>query len=150
MEKFRRSIILTNETPVTSTETYKRTGSFKISQPKEYQFLVKYICSTIINPPLKLKHIRKCYKQFQKEMAKGVKIASNSTRHIEGCSVGLEMNIQGITMTDPNQNGYTIRTFSLESLEEILTHPDGLECFGCFRVPKGLTESLLFYIYTYI
>ncbi|XP_012562494.1 uncharacterized protein LOC101237664 [Hydra vulgaris] len=129
MEKFRRSLVLPSETPTIDTEPSKEFSLYAKPQLKEYKFQVKYICSTIITPPLKSKHIRKCYKQFLKEMAKGGKLVSN-TKCIGGSLVGLEINLKGITMTDPNQNNYTIRTFSFESLENIVTHPDGLECFG--------------------
>lgn len=112
-----------------------------ILHPSIHLFDVAYICSTVVNPPLRPKHVRDCYKQFTKEMSKAGKHSHNNRLKTIGSAVKLKIDTnQEITMLDPNDENTVIRNFPVEMFDKFIFHPD--PTMGCFAFSTTVPENI--------
>ncbi|XP_068682779.1 uncharacterized protein [Montipora foliosa] len=109
-------------------------SSWEIVEEKEYNFDVTYLCSTVINPPLRPKHLRECVKQYQKQHAKAFKkFGVNPAKE-----VSLFVSIDGVKMTNKNaQKGEQEMFFPFSSVNHVMAHPENPEYFAFALVVTG-------------
>lgn len=102
-------------------------SSWEIVEEKEYSFEVTYLCSTVINPPLRPKHLRECVKQFQKQQAKALKKFGVDPSN----EVSLMVSIDGVKMTNPcAAKGEQEMFFPFCSVSHVMSHPECPEYFA--------------------
>ncbi|KAJ7389063.1 hypothetical protein OS493_033922 [Desmophyllum pertusum] len=67
-----------------------------VAEEKVYNYNVTYLCSTVVNPPLRPKHLRECVKQYQKQQAKSLK---KFGKEQPSSDVVLSLSLDGVKMT---------------------------------------------------
>lgn len=113
-------------------------GDTTTREPGDYHFSVEYLCSTVINPPLRSKHLRECVKQFQKQQAKAHKrygVTPSSS------NVTLTVEADGIRMVDPqrqDKSGHMF--FPFTTVNSIKSHPENPEYFAFSTAVSGDTK----------
>lgn len=105
----------------------------EIIEEKEFNFSAVYLCSTVINPPLRPKHLRDSVKQYLKEQKKTEKHKGTPppTKEVE-----LTLNSDGVSMTDPQCKSFQ-RYFPFPSISNVRTHKDFPEYFAFSEVVSG-------------
>lgn len=99
-------------------------------QPEEFHFKVSYVCSTMVNPPLKQKHVKECYKQYCKEMNRVGKLNGNNTK-VNGNLVNLQIVTDfGVSMLDPHQPDVVVRHFPIQDFGFYQQHSEDISCFA--------------------
>ena len=102
---------------------------------KEHKFVVSYLCSAVVKPPFKSKHVEKCLKQYQKEVGKKQKVG-------DVCSLGNKLMLQvitdtGATMMDiQNPNSFR-RHFPISTIDSFIVHPENPDCFAFSTTVPG-------------
>lgn len=110
-------------------------SSWEIVEEKDYNFDVTYLCSTVINPPLRPKHLRECVKQYQKQQAKSLKKFGMEQPARE---VVLSVSIDGVKMTNSHaQKGEQEMFFPFSSVNHVMSHPESPEYFAFSLVVTG-------------
>lgn len=106
----------------------------EITEEKEYTFRTAYLCSTVINPPLRPKHVRDSVKQFLKECKKMEKHTGTppTMKEVELC-----LTSEGVTMLDPQCRDVGQRFFPFPCISNIRTHKDYPEYFAFSTVVTG-------------
>lgn len=133
------------EKEISDTELNNRYNSlpsptYNVLQPSTHIFDVAYICSTVVNPPLRPKHVRECYKQFNKEMSKAGKLSHNNGLKTIGSAVKLKIDTGNqIAILDPNDENTVIRNFSVDIFDKCMFHPDAN--MGCFAFSTTVPEN---------
>lgn len=109
-------------------------GSWEILEEKEYNFDVTYLCSTVINPPLRPKHLRECVKQYQKQQTKALKKLGVDPSK----KVSLSVSIDGVKMTNERaQQGEQEMFFPISSVSHVMAHPENPEYFAFALMVTG-------------
>ena len=104
-------------------------------QREVHRFVISYLCSAVVKPPLKAKHVEKCLKQYQKEVGKKQKITDLS-------SLGNKLLLQivtdeGITMADIRNPNAFRRHFPISTIDGFITHPENPDCFAFSTTVPG-------------
>ena len=102
---------------------------------KEHNFIVSYLCSAVVKPPFKSKHVEKCFKQYQKEVGKKQKVG-------DICSLGNKLTLQvitdeGVTMLDIRNPNSFRRHFPLSTIDSFIVHPENPDCFAFSTTVPG-------------
>lgn len=106
-----------------------------VPEEKEYVFDVTYLCSTVVNPPLRPKHLRECVKQYQKQQAKSVKKFGKEQPSSE---VKLSVSIDGVKMTNSQAHkGEQGMFFPFSSVSNAMAHPESPEYFAFATIVTG-------------
>ena len=105
-----------------------------VEEETDYNFDVTYLCSTVINPPLRPKHLRECVKQFQKQQAKSVKKFGMVQPSSE---VVLTLSLDGVKMTSPREKGAQGMFFPFSSVSNAMAHPENPEYFAFATIVTG-------------
>ena len=106
---------------------------------REYSFTVSYLCSAVVNPPLKSKHVKECYKQYQKEMAK-TKLPNNNG--LLGNVLQLQIvTDEGVTMADLRNPNSFRREFPIETVDMFVAHPESEDCFAFSTKVDGTSKQ---------
>lgn len=111
-------------------------GSWEVvEEEKIYNFVVTYLCSTVVNPPLRPKHLRECVKQYQKQQAKFLKKFGHEQPSNE---VNLSVCIDGVEMKDSrDQKADQGMFFPFSSVSNVMAHPETPEYFAFATVVTG-------------
>lgn len=111
-------------------------GSWEIvPEEKDYEFDVTYLCSTVVNPPLRPKHLRECVKQYQKQQAKSLKKFGKEQPSSE---VKLSVSIDGVRMTNSQApKGEQGMFFPFSSVSNAMAHPESPEYFAFATIVTG-------------
>lgn len=104
-------------------------------QREVHRFVISYLCSAVVKPPLKAKHVEKCLKQYQKEVGKKQKITDLS-------SLGNKLLLhivtdEGITMADIRNPNAFRRHFPISTIDGFITHPENPDCFAFSTTVPG-------------
>ena len=102
---------------------------------KEYNFVISYLCSAVVKPPFKGKHVEKCLKQYQKEVGKKQKVG-------DVCSLGNKLMLQvitdeGVTMLDIRNPDSFRRHFPISTIDSFIVHPENPDCFAFSTTVPG-------------
>lgn len=111
-------------------------GSWEIvEEEKVYNFDVTYLCSTVVNPPLRPKHLRECVKQYQKQQAKLLKKFGQEQPSNQ---VTLSVSIDGVEMKNSRgQKGDQGMFFPFRSVSNAMAHPETPEYFAFATIVTG-------------
>lgn len=110
-------------------------NTWEIVEEKDYKFDVTYLCSTVINPPLRPKHLRECVKQYQKQQAKSLKKFGMEQPSSE---VLLSLSLDGVTMANPRtQKEGQGMFFPFNSVSHVMSHPESPEYFAFATIVTG-------------
>ncbi|KAK3749510.1 hypothetical protein QZH41_013482 [Actinostola sp. cb2023] len=106
----------------------------EIVEEKEFTFRTAYLCSTVINPPLRPKHVRDSVKQYLKECKKMEKRTGTppTMKEIELCITS-----DGVTMLDPQCRHVGQRFFPFPCISNVRTHKDYPGYFAFSTVVTG-------------
>lgn len=109
-------------------------SSWEIVEEKDYNFDVTYLCSTVVNPPLRPKHLRECVKQYQKQQAKALKkFGVDPSKEVE-----LSLSLDGVKMTNScAAKGEQEMFFPFSSVSHVMSHPESPEYFAFALVVTG-------------
>ena len=88
---------------------------------------------SVVNPPLRPKHLRECVKQYQKQQAKFLKKFGHEQPSNE---VALLVCIDGVEMKDSQKGGQGM-FFPLSSVSNVMAHPETPEYFAFATVVTG-------------
>ena len=106
-----------------------------VPEEKVYSFNVTYLCSTVVNPPLRPKHLRECVKQYQKQQAKSLKKFGKEQPFSE---VVLLVSVDGVQMTNSRaQKEEQGMFFSFDSVSNAMAHPESPEYFAFATIVTG-------------
>lgn len=105
-----------------------------VEEEKDFSCDVTYLCSTVINPPLRPKHLRECVKQYQKQQAKSLKKFGMVTSSNE---VVLNLSLEGVKMTNATEKGGQGMFFSFDSVSHVMAHPENTEYFAFSTIVTG-------------
>ena len=106
-----------------------------VLEEKVYYFDVTYLCSTVVNPPLRPKHLRECVKQYQKQQAKSLKKFGKEQPSSE---VKLSVSIDGVQMTNSRApKGEQGMFFPISSVSNAIAHPEIPEYFAFATIVTG-------------
>eukprot|EP00794_Sanderia_malayensis_P020177 gene20177-22152_t len=94
-------------------------------EPQESKFVVSYLCSAFVNPPLKPKHVEKCVKQFHKEMGKKRKDV-NPVGNVLVLEISSDKGVTMIDMKNPGARQF----FPIATIDSFIMHPDDSNCFA--------------------
>ena len=102
---------------------------------EEFKFVISYLCSAVVKPPLKSKHVEKCLKQYQKEVGKKQKAG-------EACCLGNKLQLEivtdeGITMADVRNPNAFRRHFPISTVDCFIVHPENPDCFAFSTTVPG-------------
>ena len=102
---------------------------------EEHNFVISYLCSAVVKPPLKSKHVEKCLKQYQKEMGKKQKVG-------DVCSLGNKLSLkvitdEGVTMLDIRNPNSFRRHFPISTIDTFIVHPENPDCFAFSTTVPG-------------
>ena len=100
---------------------------------QEHKFIVSYLCSAVVSPPLKSKHVGNCLKQYQREVGKKLKSAGQIGKvlllHL--------ITDEGITMADIQNPDAFRRNFPITTIDAFVMHPDNPDCFAFSTAVAG-------------
>ena len=102
---------------------------------EEHEFLITYLCSAVVKPPLKSKHVEKCLKQFQKEVGKKQKLG-----HVSSLGNKLQVRVvtdEGVTMLDKRSPNSFRRHFPVSTIDSFIMHPENPDCFAFSTTVPG-------------
>lgn len=102
-----------------------------VAEEKVYNYNVTYLCSTVVNPPLRPKHLRECVKQYQKQQAKSLK---KFGKEQPSSDVVLSLSLDGVKMTYQGEQGMF---FPFSSVSNAMAHPESPEYFAFATVVTG-------------
>ena len=106
-----------------------------VEEKKDYTFSATYLCSTVINPPLRAKHVRDCVKQYQKQQLKSLKRFGAEQ---PSSDVILRLSLDGVSMTNSRtQSGGNGMFFPFSSVNHVMAHPENPEYFAFATVVSG-------------
>ena len=106
-----------------------------LPEEKVYDFNVTYLCSTVVNPPLRPKHLRECVKQYQKQQAKSLKKFGKEQPSSE---VVLSVSVDGVQMTNTGaQKEDQGMFFPFDSVSNAMAHPEIPEFFAFATIVTG-------------
>lgn len=105
------------------------------AEREEHNFVISYLCSTVVKPPLKSKHVEKCLKQYQKEVGKKQKAG-------DVCSLGSKLLLrittdEGITLLDVRNPQSFRRHFPISTIDTFVVHPENPDCFAFSTTVPG-------------
>jgi len=106
-----------------------------VPEEKVYNFNVTYLCSTVVNPPLRPKHLRECVKQYQKQQAKSLKKFGKEQPSSE---VVLSVSVDGVQMANSRaQMQEQGMFFPIDSVSNAMAHPEIPEYFAFATIVTG-------------
>lgn len=106
-----------------------------VPEEKVYEYEVTYLCSTVVNPPLRPKHLRECVKQYQKQQAKSLKKFGKEQPTSE---VKLSVSIDGVQMMNSSaQKEEQGMFFAFSSVSNAMAHPESPEYFAFATIVTG-------------
>lgn len=106
-----------------------------VPEEKVYEYEVTYLCSTVVNPPLRPKHLRECVKQYQKQQAKSLKKFGKEQPTSE---VKLSVSMDGVQMMNSRaQKGEQGMFFPFSSVSNAMAHPESPEYFAFATIVTG-------------
>ena len=109
----------------------------EILEEKVYNFEATYLCSTVVNPPLRPKHVRDCVKQHQKQASKLLKrLGVTQTTN----DVKMDVGADGVSMYDKLRPDSGQRFFPFSDISLIKSHQDYPEFFAFSTVVTGDTK----------
>lgn len=122
---------------VQSLESIPREEEEIVAPPvkKESNFVISYLCSAVVKPPFKSKHVEKCLKQYQKEVGRKQKMG-------DVCSLGNKLMLQvitdeGVTMLDIRNPDSFRRHFPISTIDAFIVHPENPDCFAFSTTVPG-------------
>ena len=109
----------------------------EIVEEKVYNFQAIYLCSTVVNPPLRPKHVRDCAKQYQKQNEKLLKRLGKTQPKND---VKMDVGADGVAMYDTLRPENSQRFFPFSDIHLIKSHPDYPDYFAFSTVVTGDTK----------
>ena len=105
-----------------------------VEEEMDYSCNATYLCSTVINPPLRPKHLRECVKQYQKQQTKSLKKFGMAKSSNE---VVLNLTLEGVKMTNVTERGGQGMFFPIDSVSHVMAHPENAEYFAFSTIVTG-------------
>ena len=126
------------EMPHIEKRTPERKSRSEVSKESlEKRFSILYLISTIVNPPLKPKHVKECLKQFQKSVDKAMKKSTNNGQHYRKAQ--LVFSPKGVMIVD-GQTQAAQAFYERAIISGVQSHPDGKCAFAFTTVVSGNTK----------
>lgn len=134
MTKNTKNIRTASVTSVGADDVFDSTWEIVVEE-KVYNFNVTYLCSTVVNPPLRPKHLRECVKQYQKQQAKSLKKFGKEQPSSE---VVLSVSVDGVQMMNSRaKKEEQGMFFTFSSVSNVMAHPESPEYFAFATIVTG-------------
>ena len=134
MRKNSKNVRTSSDSSADADDVFDSTWEI-VPEEKVYDFNVTYLCSTVVNPPLRPKHLRECVKQYQKQQAKSLKKFGKEQPSSE---VVLSVSVDGVQMMNSRaQKEEQGMFFPFDSVSNAMAHPEIPEYFAFATIVTG-------------